>query len=391
MRLVHVTTVPESLIFLNGQVRFMRERGFHVEAVSSPGAALEAFGAAEGVPVHEVEMPRRITPLRDLWALFRLSLLLRRIRPGVVHSHTPKGGLLGMIAAFLARVPVRVYHMRGLPLQTAAGFRRRVLRTSEVVSCHLAHRVIAVSHSLRAAALAEGLCSPEKVTVLLGGSGNGVDSEGRFNPNLLEPGAGRAMRRRLGIPEGAQVIGFVGRIVRDKGVRELVAAWRELRESYSDLHLVMVGDTEPRDPIPESVAEELRTDPRAHITGVVPDVTALYAAMDLLVLPSYREGFPNVVLEAAAMGLPVVASAVAGCVDGVQEGVTGALVPPRDTASLAAAIRCYLDHPELRLSHGAAGRARTLRDFRREDLWEALHLEYKRLLSERGVSNRQDD
>lgn len=389
VRLVHITTVPLSLMFLRGQVGYMQARGFSVHAVSSPGELLDDFARREGVATFAVEMPRRITPFRDLLAIARLWRYLRRVRPHIVHAHTPKGGLLGMVSAWLARAPVRIYHMRGLPLETATGWRRTLLRWSERLSCRLAHRVLCVSHSLRALAVAERLCPPEKIRVLAAGSGNGVDAAERFNPAHLSASARTDSRAAYGIPATATVVGYVGRLVGDKGLVELAAAWQTVRQSFPDLHLLLVGPWEPQDPVPPDVETLLRTDARVHLTGHVRDVAPLYAAMDLLVLPSYREGFPNTLLEAAAMGLPVVATRVPGCVDAVADGVTGTLVPPRDPDTLASAIAGYLADPGRREAHGRAGRERVLREFRPEDIWAALHREYQDLLQRKGLAGSQ--
>lgn len=381
---MHITTVPMSLGFLRGQTGFVAARGFEVTAVSSPGDELEAFGRRESVAVRAVEMPRRITPLHDLRAVNGLRRVLREVRPQIVHAHTPKGGLLGMIAATLSRVPVRIYHMRGLALMGATGRRRRLLYLTEWLSCRLAHSVLCVSHSIREIAIAEGLCPPEKIRVLAGGSGQGVDAEGRFDPRNLPPDARAETRARCGIPDAAVVLGFVGRIVRDKGIVELEEAWRALRGEFPELHMLLVGPFEPQDPVPAEVEERLRGDPRVHLVGMDRETPLYYAAMDLVVLPTYREGFPNVPLEAASMQRAVVATRIPGCTDAVEDGVTGTLVPPREAAPLAHAIRAYLSDPALRRRHGEAGRARVLRQFRREPIWEAIHQEYRRLLERAG-------
>lgn len=369
-----------SLTFLKGQVGHMQERGIAVHALSSPGPELDAFGERYGVPTYAIEMPRSITPLRDLVAVRAIMRVIRQVRPQIVHSHTPKGGLLGMIAAAASRVPVRIYHLRGLPLMGATGAKRTLLRATERIACRLAHRVICVSHSLREVAIMEGLCAPEKIVVLAGGSGQGVDAAGRFNPARHGPDTRLANRARYDIPADATVIGFVGRLVRDKGLIELEAAWRTLRDEYTNLHLLLVGPWEPQDPVPADIRERLEADPRVHLVGMEWDTPPLLAAMDLLALPTYREGFPNVPLEAAAMSLPVVATRIPGCVDAVEDGVTGTLIPVRDPDALATAIRHYIGDPSLRLSHGMAGRARVLREFRQEVIWEALYEEYSRLL-----------
>lgn len=385
VRLLHITTVPESLAFLRGQVGYMQAWGFEVHAASSPGELLTRFSLQERVACYSVEMPRRITPIRDLMAVLRLVRLMKHVRPTIVHAHTPKGGLLGSIAAWMAGVPVRIYHIRGLPFMTATGWRRSLLRWTEKISCLLAHEVFCVSHSLRKVVLDEGLCSPAKVQVFLGGSGNGVDTTGRFNPELLGDQARIEVRSNLGIPASALVLGFVGRVVRDKGMVELVQAWQRLREEYPSLHLLVVGPFEPHDPLPSDVLVTIQSDSRVYLTGNLDETAPAYAAMDVLVLPTYREGFPNVLLEAASMGLPVVATRIPGCVDAVQDGVTGVLVTPRDADSIANAIDAYLANPQLRSEHGSAGRKRVLTEFRQESIWNAVYLEYVRLLRERGL------
>jgi glycosyltransferase involved in cell wall biosynthesis len=353
-----------------------------IHVITSPGPELDAFAGREGVAVHAIPMERAITPGRDLLALWRLWRTLRRIRPDVVHSHTPKGGLLGMMAAALARVPVRVYHIRGLPFMTATGLRRRLLRTSELVSCSLADRVLAVSHSMRTIAVQEGFCPADKVKVLLGGSGNGVDADTRFRPPRDEER--RLARAARGIPCDAVVIGFVGRLTRDKGTCELAQAWRSLRERCPRARLLLVGTIEAHDASTRRALSSLRSDPRVHFTGHVADTVPLYAAMDMVALPTYREGFPNVAMEAAAMALPIVATDVPGCRDAVEDGVTGTLVPTRDPVALARGLERYLLDPPLRVRHGESGRRRVLAEFRREAIWEAIAAEYRGLLDVRA-------
>jgi lipopolysaccharide/colanic/teichoic acid biosynthesis glycosyltransferase/glycosyltransferase involved in cell wall biosynthesis len=379
-RLVHVTTVPQTLAFLRGQVAYMKSQGYEVSAVSSPGAALEAFGRQEGVAVHGVEMPRRITPFGDLLAVLRLMLLFRRLRPDIVHGHTPKGGLLAMIASWLAGVPVRVYTLHGLPLETARGLKRSILRCCEQVSCALARRVTAVSESLRRRAVSFGICRAERISVLGAGTVNGVDAEQRFLPAPVCSYEAARARRALGIPSEVRVLGFVGRVVRDKGVGDLVEAWKELREEFPDLYLLVVGPREPQDPIDPEADRVLREDPRVRLAGEIGSMRGMYSVMDVVALPTYREGFPQVPLEAAAMERPVVATRVTGCVDAVVDGETGTLVPPREPHELALALGAYLRDPVLRRRHGKAARARVLRDFRPENLWVLTRWAYEEAL-----------
>jgi glycosyltransferase involved in cell wall biosynthesis len=381
---VHITTVPITLQFLRGQSQFMRRFGISTEAITSSGEGVAEFARSESVTVHQVEMTRRVSPIRDLAAIARLVALLRKISPHVVHAHTPKAGLLGTIASRLAGVPVTIYHLHGLPLVTATGLKHRLLQWSDQLACGLSDSVLCVGPSVRKLALANRLCRPDKAKVLLAGSINGVDATGRFDPAGLVPGTREATRAEFGIPADALVVGYLGRLVADKGICELIEAW-SLVSGNPRLHLLLVGPFEPQDPLSPDTEQVLRSDSRIHLAGLRWDPPRCLAAMDVVVLPTYREGLPVVPLEAGAMGLPVVATNIPGCLDAIEDGVTGMLVPPRDAAALARAIGRYLDDTALRVTHGAAGRARVLLRFRPEAMWEALLAEYRSLLGASGV------
>lgn len=213
----------------------------------------------------------------------------------------------------------------------------------------------------------------------------GVDAREAFSPSRWGPDVRRAVRAEHGIAAEAPVLGYVGRIVADKGMRELASAWRNLRDRYPSLHLVMVGPFDATDPISPDDESLFREDERIHLLGLREDVARCLAAMDVFVMPSYREGFGVVNIEAAAMNLPVVSTRIPGCVDSVADGVTGTLVPPGDAEALESAIRKYLDDPALRRRHGEAGRHRAVRDFRPEGIWEPLYQLYLDLEQERRL------
>lgn len=383
--LVYVTTVPASLGFLHGHIGYLKDRGFKIQAISSPGEALDQFGSAEAIQVHAVSMERRMSPVRDLQSLATLCRTLRTLAPQIVHAITPKAALLAALAARRAGVPVVVVSVFGLPQMTRHGPMRMLLDGTTRISCRLADLVWCDSHSMREYVESARLCSAAKLVVLGQGSVGGVDAWRRFSPDRYGPVIGQQIRSRHGIPSHACVLGFVGRLVRDKGLNELVLAWHQLRSSYPELHLLLVGSAESEGALPAATWQLLRTDSRIHLAGQRSDVEQYLAAMDISVMPSYREGFGIANIEAAAMALPVVATRIPGCVDSVQDGVTGTLVPPGDDRALAAAIRGYLDDPELRRTHGQAGRQRVLRDFRPLSLWQALHHQYLSLLDKKSL------
>lgn len=376
-----ITTTPQTLNFFRGQVSYFRAKGIDVHVVSSPGEELLRFGERESVHTHAVTMTRAISPAVDVMSLLGLVRILQRIQPTIVHAHTPKAGLLAMLAASIVGVRVRLYTIHGLPFMTRRGISRKLLWLAELLTCRLANRVFAVSRSIANCAVAESLVSPNKVKVFGSGSINGVDAEEQFNPTRYAEQV-RQFRWKLGIPEEARTIGFVGRIVRDKGIVELAAAWRRLRDEYPDLRLLLVGDFEEVDPIPRNVREGLLTDPRVRFLGWIDDPAWVYSIMDILVLPSHREGFGVVAIEASAMEVPVVATRIPGCIDSVEDGRTGSLVPVGHHEALTGAIRTYLDEPTLRRQHGRAGRRRVIEQFRPEKIWQSVYDEYQCLLTQ---------
>ncbi|WP_248354439.1 glycosyltransferase [Anaeromyxobacter oryzae] len=384
---VHVATNAASLVSVSGQAAYLRAHGFAFRTVSSPGPDLQAFAAQEGADVSAVPMPSGFAPLRAALAVLRLWRVITAARASVVYADAPAGARLALLAACLARTPVRVYGMRRLQLRAATLPRRVLLWADEWVACALAHRVLAANGSLRLEAIREGLCPTAKILVLADGCGDGVDAAGNFRP--LHAEGRRAARARLGIPEDAVVVGFVGTLARDEGIAELDAAFRRLRDADRRLHLVLVGNADPRDVRSGLIVATLRGEPCVHVAGDVEDLASAYGAMDVLALPPRGETSSRVALEAAAMALPVVATRVPGCVDAVVDGQTGLLVPPGDPGRLASALARYVADPALRVTHGEAARRRVVAAYQRERIWDALAIEYRSLVDACGAGARR--
>ncbi len=380
---LHAVTDSISTVLMRGQLAYLKAHGFEPALLSSPGRELDRIGVEEGYPVFGVPMQREISPLSDLRSLFAIWRLLRRIRPAICNVGTPKAGLLVGLAAWITRVPCRVYTLRGLRLETANGFKRFILTIAERVSCFTAHRVVCVSASLRERAISLGLVARRKTVLLASGSSNGVDSS-RFEPTPERTALAASIRRNLNIRPDQPVIGFAGRITRDKGLPELIAAFHVIRNEFPDAILLLVGDYEEGDPVPQEIRDAIELDSAIHRVGFTSQIEQHYHAMNLFVLPTHREGFPNTVLEAQAAGLPVVTTVATGAVDAIVDGVTGLLTPVGDPDTLAKSVLSLLRDPVRIRTMGLTGRERVLREYRSEMVWEALASFYRTMLQEHG-------
>jgi len=381
--LLNIVTDSQSTIFFRGNLSFMKKIGFNVGICSSPGKLLNEVSKSEGVDAFELPMEREISPLKDIIALWRLMMLMRRLRPTIVNAGTAKAGLLGMLAAFLTGVPIRIHQQRGLRSETLTGLKRQILLFTEWLACKCATKVICNSFSLRDITIKLRLASEEKCTVLGAGSSRGVDSE-RFSVRESNLRKTQSLQRKYGISPADPVIGFIGRLVRDKGISELREAYERIQLKYPSVRLVLIGPPETGDPIGRECLEWLEKQANVIFTGHIDNIVPYYSLFHVLAFPSYREGFPNVPLEAAAMQIPVVGFRSTGVVDAVQDGVTGMLVTQGDVDALTKALMCYLSDPVLRVKHGQAGRERVVRDFQPYRIWEALYQLYVELMKGHG-------
>ena len=367
-----VATVPGFFRFFQGQLRKLKELG-DITIVASPGETLTEIAEKEGVECLGVSIPRRIAIVKDIWALWSLFCVFCSRRPQMVHGNTPKGALLSMVAAFFARVPVRVFMCHGLCNSTERGLKRRIIMMMERVTCFFSTHIIAVSHGLKNELVESKFASADKVSLILNGCVSGVDLK------EFMPGDKASEKIKLGWG-GAFVFGFVGRIVRDKGIEELVDAFSRLSREYSEVRLILLGKIEGENAISNSALQSIQSSPSICYLGFQKNLTSFYQAMDCLVFPSYREGFGMVVAEAGASGVPCIVSDISGCNEIIREGENGTIIPPRDADALYRAMKRFYEERKTTLP-GMASRSRGLIASRYEQraVWDATLEMYRNL------------
>jgi glycosyltransferase involved in cell wall biosynthesis len=385
-KLIRITTAPISLKYLLwNQMRFMRENGFDVLMVSSEGKEWEDIIVNEQCRHVIVPMTRKITPFRDLISLWRLYRLFRKERPDIVHSHTPKAGLLAMIAAWAAGVHIRVHTVAGLRYMTATGFKRWILVQMERLTARAARYVWPNSHSLLDHIKHHRLCDPSKLEVIGRGSSNGVDLD-RFSPEVLDPAMLDTIKKQVGYDKQYRYILNMGRIVRDKGVEEVLRSFQAVHASDNSLRLIVLGAFEDDlDPISDEARSILQTHPAIIHIDWSDRVEYFMHLSDLLLHASYREGFPNTLLQAGAMHCPIVCTAIEGSIDIVEDRSTGLLFPARDAAALESALRYALARPDEMRTYADRLREKIASQFSQPYLYGCLKDRYLQLLAQHAT------
>lgn len=374
-KLIRVTTVDLSLhVLLEGQLGFLN-REFEVVGVAADTGLLKAVGEREGIRVIEVPMHRDIALWSDIKCLCRLVRIFRKEKPFIVHSNTPKGSLLSMIAARLTLVPNRIYLVTGLRFQGERGAKRWLLKTMERIACSCATKVIPEGHGVRKTLIVEGI-TRKPLEVVHNGNINGIDVA--YYSQEACPKSREEMRRELGLGEDDFVFVFIGRIVGDKGMNELAEILRCAQDDR--IKLILVGAFESElDPLEDGNEKFFRTSGNVRYVGYQSDVRPYLLAADALVFPSYREGFPNVVMQAGAMGLPSIVTDINGCNEIIVEGENGRIIPPRDKDALMNMMTWFVNHPSEVARMASNAREMIASRYDRQDVWNALLEMYKSL------------
>lgn len=387
VKVAHLTTIDMSLRFLlQNQLLSLVVAGYEVSGISAPGSHVEAITAA-GIRHLTVPMTRRITPLADLLSLIALYRVIRREKFTIVHAHTPKPALLGQLAARLAGVPLVVNTLHGLTFRDdTPRFKRHLLVLLERVCALMSDFILSQNPDDLETFVREGIAPREKLRFL----GNGIDLQ-RFDEAAVSPESVARARAELGLSPGDKVVGFVGRLVVEKGILELVSAMSAVHERLPNARLLIIGpsDGEKSDAMSR---RDARFDPVRQIAvfaGLRSDMPEMYAVMDVFALPSHREGFPRSPMEAAAMRRPAIVTDVTGCRETVQDGVNGYLFPKGDAAALAARIQDLLLHPERCRAFGEAGRRLAEERFDELRVFRIVADTYRELLEKKGIAAPQ--
>ncbi|MFC4691489.1 glycosyltransferase family 4 protein [Dokdonia genika] len=379
-KLIRITTVPISLDkLLEGQLAFMKEH-YEVTAVSSQEEELKRVASKQGVPYFFLPLTRKITPIQDLKAVYRLYKFLKKEKPEIVHTHTPKAGIVGMLAARLAGVPLRLHTVAGLPLLEATGAKRKILDVVEKLTYRCATKVYPNAQGLKTIIEALNFTKNTKLKVIGKGSSNGIDTT-YFSPDY-ESSDMVDVAKKLHISQSDFTFILVGRLVGDKGVNELVKAFVTVQEKHPETSLLLVGPLEEElDPLMPSTQQTIKTHSKIYTTGYVDDVRPYFAFAKALTFPSYREGFPNVVLQAGAMGLPSIVSDINGCNEIIVNNHNGLIVPVKSSSALEVAM-CKLIEDKVLYDRTKANARSVITDsYERKEIWQALLEEYRELLN----------
>lgn len=383
-KLFRVTTVPISVEKLLGNQLTYMNQFFDLTAISADEKELRRVGKELGIKTHSIEMTRKITPFQDLLSLWEMYLYFRKEKPDIVHTHTPKAGLIGMLAARLAGIKLRMHTVAGLPLMETKGLKRKLLNLIEKLTYACATKVYPNSFGLHDFIINEKLCSSQKLKVIGNGSTNGIDIK-YFDPELYSKEEKQNLRKQLNIGQDDFVFIFVGRLVKDKGVNELISAFKRITYlsfkhtfSYQIPKLLLVGAAEPDlDPLLPDTIVEIESNPNIVSVGFQKDVRPYFAISNSLIFPSYREGFPNVVMQAGAMGLPSIVSDINGCNEIIVENENGIIIKVKSTENLVDVIDKIMTDSLLYEKMNKNARLMIVNRYQQKLIWHGLRNEYE--------------
>lgn len=375
--ILHVVNISFVIpFFLGEQLSYFRNKGYQEHIACTYSEELLELSKKYNFNYLGIDILRKISIWKDVKAVLGIASYIKKNRIDIVVGHTPKGALIAMIAAYIMHIPLRIYFRHGLVYETSHGLKRMLLVSMDRLAALLATRIVCVSPSVYKRSLEDHLNSATKQIVLSKGTCNGIDIN-RFSIQNLDKNRLAVLRTSLEIEFDDFVIGFTGRLVRDKGIIELVDAFIQFRKQHSKAVLLLVGMLEERDALPEDIVKLIKDSPYVINTGYVPNsmMEYYYGLMDILALPSYREGFPTSVLEASAMNLPVITTRATGCVDAIVENQTGVFVE-HTPESISNAMNLFYEDEKLRMQYGCNGRKFVVDNFEQHIIWKDIEKLY---------------
>jgi glycosyltransferase involved in cell wall biosynthesis len=371
-KILHVVNISFVLpYYIGDQFDYFSAKGIKFHVACQPSAHFLEYSIEKNFIPYQVNILRQINVFEDLKAIYLLVKYIKKEGIDIVVGHTPKGGLIGMLAAYIAGINKRIYFRHGIMFETSRGAKQFILKTIERFTGFLATKVVCVSQSVIDFSNNKKLSAPYKNLLLNKGTCNGIDGLNKFNRGAIDATLLSNLRKRYNISSKDRVVGFVGRLVNDKGINELILAWKELLKGDSNLKLLLIGPFELRDTIPEITKSYILNTPTIIHTGLIEDIAPYYALMNIFILPSYREGFPTSVLEASAMGVPVLTTKVTGCRDSIIENETGIFIDLNPT-DIVKKLKIYIDNPALASKYGQNGRDFVLKNFAQHKIWEEI-------------------
>lgn len=377
-KLFRISTIPGSLeTLLKGQLRMLSEH-YEVVAVSSPGEKMKTIEEREGVRTIAVPLERRISLIKDIISLFRLIVIFTKEKPDIVHSITPKAGLLSMLAAWITRVPVRMHTFTGLVFPTATGKMQKLLIAMDRLTCFCATHINPEGEGVKRDLINYRITS-KPLHIIANGNVSGIDLVHYERTPEVEEAAQNY------ISTDVFTFCFVGRLVCDKGINELIHVFCRLYNENRKIRLLLVGPFEKNlDPVLPEVEEQILHHSGIKYLAWQSDVRPFLAASDAFVFPSYREGFPNVVMQAGAMGLASIVTDINGCNEIIVDGKNGVIIPSKDEEALYQAMKDFVAHPEKVKQMAANARSMIASRYEQKMVWEALLEEYRRVCKEKS-------
>lgn len=373
MKILHIVNISFVIpFFLGKQLNYFVEKGYEEHVICSNSEELYKLSKQYNFYCKAIEIERKISIIHDIKAVIKTIKYIKKNKIDIVTGHTPKGGFIAMLASFLAGVPIRIYFRHGLVYETSKGIKRVLLKNIDRIASLLATKIVCVSPSVYNKSISDKLNSEKKQTILSKGTCNGIDTE-RFNINLINKDISNDLKKRYHINDNDFIIGFTGRLVRDKGIIELVEAFWKLRNKYTKMKLLLVGMLEERDGLPTDIVTKIEKDESIIKTGYV-DYSIIeyyYSLMNIFILPSYREGFPTSVLEASSMQIPIITTKVTGCIDSIINNETGIFVQ-HNAKDLADKILYLYNSNEKRKYMGIKGREFVVKNFNQGIIWKEI-------------------